>query len=97
MILFVFGDCKLASMTYELLKVWQSREHCVPYFFNYSIFKLSISRRLLLFIVTVIKVNRNWIETECWKPVELLLRVILHILKSSNILMYPSWVIRYLF
>lgn len=74
MILFVFGDCKLASMIYDLLKVWQSRRHCVPYFFNYSIFKLSISRRLLLFIVTLIKVNRNWIETECWKPVELLLK-----------------------
>ena len=74
MILFVFGDCKLAKMINEPLKVRQSIKHCAPYFFNYSIFKLSIYRRLFLFIVTLIKVYRSWIETECEKAGESLLK-----------------------
>ena len=37
LILFIFGDCKLA-MIYDLLDVNKKIKHCEPYFFNYSIF-----------------------------------------------------------
>ena len=37
LILFIFGDYKLA-MIYDLLDVNKKIKHCEPYFFNYSIF-----------------------------------------------------------